>query len=56
MKSDETKSDRKPTARNERVALAQQYQELLELRRELLSLEKNEKQRKRTSVPSPVNP
>jgi uncharacterized protein YjiS (DUF1127 family) len=44
MKTDESKSERKPTARHERVAaVAQQYQELLKLRRKVQSLEKKSK-------------
>jgi hypothetical protein len=44
MKPDESKSERKPTARHERVAaVAQKYQELLKLRRKVQSLEKKSK-------------
>jgi hypothetical protein len=53
MKPDVKKLNRKPTARKD---LAQQYQELLKLRCELSSLEKNEKQTKRTSIPNRINP
>ena len=49
----EKKLDRKPNALKD---LSQRYQELLKLRCELVSLEKNEKQTRRKSVPNRINP
>jgi hypothetical protein len=54
MKTDEKKLERNPTASKDN--LAQQYQELLKLRCELLSLEKHQKQTKWTSAPNRINP
>jgi hypothetical protein len=44
MKTDEAKSARKPAARHARIAaVAEQYQELLKLRRQVQTLEKKSK-------------
>jgi hypothetical protein len=46
MKRDQKKSEAKPGARSKKLTVAQQYQELVKLRREVLSLQKKSKHAK----------